>query len=226
MNTSKDFINQLVASIKENKDNLAEITTDLVTIATDDELLRNVPLVKWAVTILKLHDSYRQAKLKRNIAKFLKTIETGNYKNVEIFLREIENDKNKYEDLAITIMDILFESSRAEIASIYARLLVAAANRLISYDDFETLSLIIASSSPTAVLHVPKYFEEARKYLRRRATSEAPEAPNAAFLVGMGLMNMNRMPQSPTDLATKLYLYGFKGEEEIADTVSHWTEKI
>ena len=211
----KNEVKGFIDAVNKTASQVAELGKD-VWDATRDEGA-DLPVIRWATTVLHLRDNYQRAKMRRNVKSLLLALREGDVERMNEFFQSVDSETDDYFE---ALVDVLVASNTEIPSSVVGNLLSAALSGDIDYFELETLTQIVSSVSVPSLRAVPIYFEAKEKYIVHKDKVAREQADiNAGFLVSIGLMNMNRMPQLPTELACKLYRYGFRGEESVVEVL-------
>lgn len=191
----------------------------------DGEALSHLPIVSTAVSVLSIKDTWAKVRLKRNVAAFLKALQQGDREEYSRFYSEIGADEKKKEEFITTALDILVEGERDLKATLFGNLVQARSRKAISYEEFDELSLIIVSGSISALRDVPSFFERTA-LVPRDERGIYKEKLNTSYMVSLGLMDMNTIPQQVNQLGKQLYIYGFRGDVSIVQRLSEVTPTL
>ena len=204
-------------TLSEAADSIAAVTDLSIDVALEEGTLSKIPIVSTAVAVLKIKDAYAQARLKRNVAAFFNATRDGDRAQYEKLFQTLAVDDRARDDFVDTAMGILTEAERPLKAQLLGNLIRALSEGRIDYDCYDELSLIIQAASVPALRDIPQYFNREC----RRLTEEGHSASvgSTGYLVGLGLMVMNKMPQRPNEVAKRMYIHAFEGSQEIADVV-------
>ncbi len=146
-------------STREASEFLAQIADDLVSATTDVKLLEKVPFVSYIAKAFALKDEFHRQRLARNCQAFMDAAREGNLTNLAGRLRERVNDPKRLWELEDTTLHLLIEAEQPMTAEILGRLLRALADGRLSFEQFDSLSLLLISASVPALRAIPTFFK-------------------------------------------------------------------
>lgn len=128
--------NSLINVMKESAINFADHSINL---ATDQDVLQELPVVKYLVSLYKIGEIYKQQKVYKNAMAFLNAIKHSE------FVLPVEN--KDYDEFVDTMSLILMESEKPIKAKIAGNLTKSFAEQLINFDTFNHLCLLVFTAS-------------------------------------------------------------------------------
>lgn len=211
----KDSAKAIADTIRQSKEAVAELSEDLFDAL--NETKNDIPVVKWASAVLHINDSFQIAKLRRNTHAFVQALEQSELQRAAEFFEDIKDRNSEYMEVVI---DLLLNSNASDASTVIGNLTASAVQANLSYDELLELSHVVSTCSAPALRSIPRYFcDRAADIKAKSIAHDAQPTAQAGYLVSTGLMEMNSMPQKPTPLALKLYIYGFNGSPEVAELV-------
>lgn len=177
-------------AVKDSKDEVAKFGEIAIDLATDNEAWANVPLVTYAVGLLKIKDAYKVNKLKRNYAAFIGSIDTLGPKEQKQLLDRLrsEGEDQLSEDVAETIFDVIIEGHKPIKAKVLGNLLCALARGDISIEDYNTMALMIQACSVAALQALPKFLQGNNLKSHKSGMGAVP-CEALLFSLGVGTRN-------------------------------------
>lgn len=136
--------NQDVAKLIKNS--IVEISDHALNLASDDEILGEIPFVKYITSINKVRDVYTARKIHKNVMSFLKALRQTD--------EEIVIEEENYEEFVDTLSLILIESEKPVKAQVIGNLVKSYAQREIDFTTFNHLCLIVHSASVPAIYNL------------------------------------------------------------------------
>ncbi len=128
------------------KDSLIEVLDHGVSLASDNEVIQEVPVIKYIASANNIHEIYKARKLKRNVITFLENIKESDI--------EVELEEENVEEFIDTLSTILIESEKPLKAQIVGSLTRAFAKRVFSFEAYNNFCLIVHSASVPALYNL------------------------------------------------------------------------
>ena len=203
----KSQIEVIKKTVVDAKTQFSSYGEQLFDLAVDNEAWENIPLVDQATKILNIRDVYRKNRIKRNYAAFIDSVKDIDKSGEQHFLDLMSTDVQETEDIAETIFEIITESEKPIKSRLLGNLLKALAMNKINLSDFDTLTLLIQSSSIPALRAVTKFTETHNSIVR----IYRKEHSLISLLGSIGLLirdaNANGFRLTQLGLMTLIYAY-------------------
>ena len=204
MTDEKKALPALLETLKDSKDFVAELADTSIDAIVDSDALGHIPVISWFVQARNVVETYQIKKLQKNVRAFLEAASVLDETKLNSLNEQLCSDAKFAEEFTDTTIQILFESEKPIKAAILGHLIGALANRAISKDEFDSLSLIVLSGSVTAL----KSFEAfcAKTGYAVTHQNRGPEEP---LLLSLGVASRYGTGLTISDLGKKLYDHGF-----------------
>lgn len=212
INTTDDFLPAVFKTIKSAKLTVAEGADLLAKIATNSELLSEVPVISTAVKILNIRDTFARHKFERNVVAFLNAVEDADEKAISDLHDQILSDREYADDFTDTVLSILLEGEKPVKSELIGRLVVALSRKEISKEDFAVLSQLIQSVAVPTLRALPSFMSSTGGKLYKKGMGQFPEEP---LLYSLGMAYRSGTMFRVSILGEKLYVHGFGGQVSI-----------
>jgi hypothetical protein len=131
---------------KTIKESIIDVIDHSVNFASDSEVIKEIPLIKYLASAYNIKEIYSSRKLHKNVITFLKSVnETEN---------QIEIDEENYDEFVDTLSLILLESEKPMKAHIVGNLTRAFGKKVFNFTTFNHLCLIVHSASVPALYNL------------------------------------------------------------------------
>lgn len=210
MNSKPDgLLPAIFKTITSAKDSIAEGADFLAKVATDSEVLSQVPVVSTAVKVLNIRDTFARHKLERNVVAFLKAVEDADEKAVSDLHDQIQSDSEYANDFTDTVFSILLEGEKPLKSELVGKLVIALSRKEITKEDFEALSQLIQSAAITTLRALPSFMSSTGGNPYKQGMGQFPEEP---LLYSLGIAYRSGAMFRVSPLGEKLYVHGFGGQ--------------
>lgn len=199
----------IINTIKSAKETIAEGMDLIARVATDSEVLNQVPVISVAVKTLNIKDAFARHRLERNCIAFLKAVADADGNAIDKLREMIQADPVYAEDFTDTILSVLVEGQKPIKSELIGKLVIALSRREITLQEFESLSQIIQSASPPALNALPSFFNSTNGTASKQGMGITEEEP---LLFSMGIASRSGNSFRVSDLGKKLYVHGFGGQ--------------
>jgi hypothetical protein len=199
----------IIDTIKEAKPLLAEIGDIAIDTITNDETLKQIPVISWIIQANVIKNAYQLKRLQRNVKAFLLAAKNADSSKLQKLLEKLSLDNKYAEEFTDTTLSILIEGEKPIKAQILGNLIISLAKEEITKDEFDTMSLIVLSASVPAINALSAFFKK-NKDLSHTHNSKVEEEP---LLLSMGICSRNGTLFKISELGEKLYIFGIKGRQ-------------
>jgi len=138
---------------------IADLSDSALTVATGSDLLEKVPFVSHIAKAFEVKEAYHQYRLARNCKALLDAAKEGNLSTMGDRLRKVVDDPEKLWELEDTMLEVLIEGEKPLKAEILGRLMRFLADGAISYQQFDTMSLLVLNGSVPALKAIDRFFD-------------------------------------------------------------------
>ncbi|MCI5139006.1 MAG: hypothetical protein D3922_11470 [Candidatus Electrothrix sp. AR1] len=205
---SEKAIYSLVETIKKSPDILSGVG-DVAIEVLNSESSSGIPIVSWAVNILKMRDEWRLIKMKKNILSFLSALQSSDTEKIQTFLDKAKEDKEFAEEFIDTFLTLIYESEKPVKLKLTANLLDSLSKGSVEKKHFLILLLVIHSSSVPGLESVCEFVEENE----HDYPFSHPRPPQEALLMSTGLSERFGTNFRLSRLGIILYNHAFKGSK-------------
>jgi len=208
-NRYNSFFPAIFKTIKSAKDTVAEGVDFLAKVATDSEILDQVPIISTAVKFLTIRDAFVRHRFERNVVAFLRAVEDADEKAICDLHDQIQSDHDYAIEFTETVFSILLEGEKPVKSELIGRLIIALSRKEIMKEEFEVLSQLIQSAATPALRALPSFIisNEGKSY--KNGVGQFPEEP---LLYSLGIAYRSGPRFAISSLGEKLYVYGFGGK--------------
>lgn len=171
----KNSLLVLKNTIFKQKADVMSLAEDVVdNFIINEDVIKEVPIVKYAVSVLNIKDTYHQARLLKNYKAFIEAVQDMNEEEKEIYFEKICVNEQIADDVIDSMYGILLESEKDIKAKVMGNLVKALVNDNINLKDYNTLLLLIQSSSVPSILALENFlaFTNGKVYLHKTQIKE------------------------------------------------------
>jgi hypothetical protein len=222
----RSLMRPLVDGVKDAKDVLVEIANRVVDAATDNEVLKKVPVVSAVIAVTGFCDAMMGFKLARNVRAFLLAADKGaTPEALDRLYEKVMGDPRFRDDVPDTLVQLLIDSHKPIKAEIVGRLFAAVAAQRLSVDDFNTLCLLVLAASIPALHALESFCTGLGNFTLHDDSYSSMSWPlrqweDEPLLLGLGVVSRDRTGLHVSVLGQKLYVFGF--ETDFYETVPAW----
>jgi len=209
INKSDGLFPAIFKTIKSAKDTVAEGADFVAKVATDSDVLSQVPVISTAVKVLNIRDTFTRHKFERNVVAFLKAVEDADEKAVGDLHDQIESDAEYASNFTDTVFSILLEGEKPIKSELVGRLVIAFSRREITKEEFESLSQLIQSAAVPTLRALPTFMSSTGGQPYKQGMGQFPEEP---LLYSLGIAYRSGTMFRVSPLGEKLYVHGFRGQ--------------
>jgi hypothetical protein len=212
MTNLKTFFLNLIETVKLQADTFiqtADKTIDLV----DEDVLENVPIVKYGVSVCRIKDAFHESKLKRNVKAFREAIIGANDEDIEGSIKQIELEEDKGLEIADTMMSVFLDGEKPFKASIMGNLLKSLSQKKITPSQYHETLLVVLSASVPALTALKLWFESTNgEPYAFPSENDDPQYKNLPFLISLGVALHRGDEIFISETGRILYHFGIKTE--------------
>lgn len=164
------------------KNAIVKQKTDVMSVAEDivdnfilnEDVMKEIPFVNYAVSTLNIKDAYHQARMLKNYKAFIEAVHDMKEEDKHKYFEKISVNEQIADDVIDSMYGILLESERDIKAKAMGNLIKALVNDNINLEDYNTLLLIIQSSSVPSILALESFlkFTNGKVYLQNTQMKE------------------------------------------------------
>ncbi|MBQ0822695.1 hypothetical protein KBI52_21140 [Microvirga sp. HBU67558] len=202
----KDLIGAISDSFSAGKEIFVDAGEILLDTATEHEVLKEVPVVKWLTSAYTVRDAYQTKRLERNTRAFLSALGTQAPETIHRLRDKVLKDKKFAEEFEDTVTAIILEASKPLKAALLGNLVRAVADDSLDKASFEKLSQLIHSSSVPALRAIPSFLL-ANENPYKSGIGEIPEEP---LIMSMGLATRSGTMFRMSRDGEALWRWGFR----------------
>lgn len=200
------MIKLISQTLKDAKQDVATSIEDIFDLASDNEVLDQVPIVNYAVKVLNIRDHWHTNKLKRNYLAFIRAVAELNPDEISEYEKVLGLGGEIGTETAETIFEIILDSEKPLKAELIGRLSVALARGKVSLVEYNTIALIIQSSSVAAIRALPSFLMANNFSLSKNGPGAIPEE---GLLFSLGIATRFGSGFSINDLGRNIAIHGF-----------------
>lgn len=208
LNKSDGLFPAIFKTIKSARETVAEGADFVAKVATDSDVLSQVPVISTAVKVLNIRDTFARHKFERNVIAFLKAVEDADEKAVGNLHNQIESDAEYASDFTDTVFSILLEGEKPIKSELVGRLVIAFSRHEITKEEFESLSQLIQSAAVPTLRALPTFMRSTGDKPYKQGMGQFPEEP---LLYSLGIAYRSGTMFRVSPLGEKLYIHGFHG---------------
>lgn len=202
-------LSTIIDTISGAKNELASYAEQVIDLAVDNELWENVPIVEHATKLLNIHDIYKKNKLKRNYAAFIEAVGKMDEEEIASFSKILFSNDDVAEETAETIFEIIVESEKPLKARLIGRLSLALAKQELGLKEYNTIALIIQSSSIAALMALPLFLASNNNSCHKSGIGSIPEE-GLLFSLGIAKRHGNMFRIDETGQLLAIHGYGIE----------------
>jgi hypothetical protein len=131
---------------KTIKDSVIDVIDHGVNLASDNDVIKEIPIIKYLASANNIREIYKAKKMHRNVLRFLESI-----KNTE---QDIEIEEENLDEFIDTLRLILLESEKPIKAHIVGSLMSAYGRKTLNFTTFNHLCLIVHSALVPALYNL------------------------------------------------------------------------
>ncbi len=195
-------------TIKTAKETVAEGADLLAKLATDSEVLSQVPVISTAVKVLNIKDTFARHRLERNVKAFLMAVENSDSQAIDDLRELIQSDPDFANDFTDTVLSILLEGQKPLKSELVGRLVLALSLKNITLKEFESLSQIVQAAATPSLRALQSFFALTGGLPYKRGMTQIAEEP---LLFSLGIAYRSGTMFRISAYGEKLYVYGFGG---------------
>lgn len=205
---TKRFLPALFDTVAKSKETVAEACDSLVDLATEGQLLNDVPVLGTSIKILDIKDNFAKNRLKRNCIAFMAAASNATSVEADQIRSRILSDREYSAEFADTMLAVLLESEKPIKCELVGKLLVALARQEITAEEFETLSLVIQAAAVPSLTSLPKFFGLSEGKPFKHSTQSIPQE---SLLLAAGLATRSGTMFRVSPIGITLFVHGFGG---------------
>ncbi|MCW7536734.1 hypothetical protein OOT46_02550 [Aquabacterium sp. A7-Y] len=192
-------------SVVESIDVIADVTDWAIGAVFNEAVLGEIPIVKTAVSVLKVSDTIQKQRLMRNCIAFLHACkDSEEEKRAKLWKRLWSEDKAV--DFADTILLVLMDSEKPFKAGVVGKLMAALARGDITYEQCDALIHIVYRASIPALQALPVACQRSGGKTRLD-----DDFSSEGLLLSMGIAYRFGTALRLSPLGALLYRHGFGG---------------
>lgn len=191
-------------------DSVAGAVDTGVAVATDIEILSDIPIIGTGLKLLQARDNFMEIRFRRNCIALLEACERVDLKARQDAMEALAADPKRFEDFADTLLLIATDSSKPLKATIVGNLLAALMEDKLDYGKYNDLVQIVHSASIPALLAFQTYFERTGGLT---GSTSRGEIRDESLLMSTGLASRFGNKFTISDLGFLLNSFGFNGNQ-------------
>lgn len=203
----KGLLQSISDSIKPIKEHIVDVGEFAYKLIVDNEISKDIPIVKWIANANGVRDKYQYLKIKRNAEAFIEHLSNGNQESLYEFIQETIQDEKFSDEFCTCVSEIIINGSRPIKSKILANLIKAIASGKLNRDWFETLSQVVEHASVPALRALSGFFVETG------GAGHAKQSKHEALIISLGFGQRYGTLFRANDVGKALWLYGFREEQ-------------
>lgn len=128
---------------KAIKNSVIDVIDHGVNLASDSEIIQEIPVIKYIASINNISEAYQSRKLHKNVLSFLEAVRDKD--------QEVEVEEENLDEFIDTLSLILIESEKPIKTQIIGNLTRAYGQKVFNFTTFNHLCLLVHSSSIPAL---------------------------------------------------------------------------
>ena len=199
---------EIFRTIRTAKETIAEGADLVAKLATDSEVLSQVPLISTGVKLLNIKDAFARHRFERNVIAFLKAVENADSQAIDDLSERIQSDPEFANEFTDTVLSILLEGQKPVKSELIGRLVVSLSLKCITMEEFESLSQIVQAATSPSLHALPSFFVLTGGLPYHNGMGKIAEEP---LLFSLGIAYRSGSMFRISTLGEKLYVHGFGG---------------